>query len=96
MNVLPENLPLARLQQWASERPDAIFFTQPMGQGAVRDFTFAEVDAVHTTQPHFPTLREAVGATLAVAALDEGFVSDRTCNVVSQRWEVTVAGAESL
>lgn len=43
MNVLPENLPLSRLQQWASERPDAVFFTQPMGQGAVRDFTFAEV-----------------------------------------------------
>ena len=43
MSVNPEHMPLARLQRWARERPDAIFFTQPMGDGRSRDFTFAQV-----------------------------------------------------
>ncbi len=43
MAVNPEHMPLARLQQWAAERPDAIFFTQPMGGGRSKDFTFAQV-----------------------------------------------------
>jgi len=38
-----QHLPLARLQHWARERPDAIFFTQPMGDGRTQDYSFARV-----------------------------------------------------
>lgn len=43
MEFSPDQFPLARLQHWATTRGDAIFFTQPMGQGVIRDYSFAEV-----------------------------------------------------
>jgi long-chain acyl-CoA synthetase len=43
MEFSAEQLPLARLQHWAATRGDALFLTQPMGQGVIRDYSFAEV-----------------------------------------------------
>lgn len=43
MRIDAQHLPLARLQHWAHERPDAIFFTQPMGDGSTQDYSFARV-----------------------------------------------------
>ena len=43
MRIDAQHLPLARLQHWARERPDAIFFTQPMGDGRTQDYSFARV-----------------------------------------------------
>ena len=43
MLIDAQHLPLARLQHWARERPDAIFFTQPMGDGRTQDYSFARV-----------------------------------------------------
>ena len=43
MRIDAQHLPLARLQHWARERPDAIFFTQPMGDGSTQDYSFARV-----------------------------------------------------
>lgn len=39
----PDHLPLARLQQWARERPDATFLTQPMGDGKTENYSFGRV-----------------------------------------------------
>jgi long-chain acyl-CoA synthetase len=43
-NPTPDQLPLQRLSHWSRSMPERIAFTQPLGDGAVRDFSWAEVD----------------------------------------------------
>jgi long-chain acyl-CoA synthetase len=40
--VAAEHLALQRLYHWEKTRPNAIYMTQPMGQGVVKDFTWAQ------------------------------------------------------
>ena len=40
--VVPEHLPLQRIYQWEKSRAQNIYLTQPMGNGAVRDYTWAQ------------------------------------------------------
>mgnify|MGYP003393474458 CR=1 FL=1 len=41
--VIDEYLPLRRLAFWARTTPDKVYLTQPLADGAVREFTWAEV-----------------------------------------------------
>ena len=36
----PEHLPLARIFHWERMRRHSVYLTQPMGKGAVRDYTW--------------------------------------------------------
>ena len=42
-DITPDALALQRLYHWESTAPDRVVLTQPMGGGAVRDFTWREV-----------------------------------------------------
>jgi long-chain acyl-CoA synthetase len=42
MQLDPSDLVLENLYRWAKERPGAVYMTQPIGGGAVRDFTWAD------------------------------------------------------
>jgi long-chain acyl-CoA synthetase len=51
--VKPESLALQRLLHWERSTPDRIALSQPMGGGAVRDFTWAQVgDEVRRMAAH--------------------------------------------
>ena len=41
--AVDDYLPLRRLAHWARSTPDAIYLTQPMVDGSVREFTWGEV-----------------------------------------------------
>ena len=57
-DITPDALALQRLYHWESTAPDRVVLTQPMGGGAVRDFTWREVldqarrMAAHLQQAH--------------------------------------------
>ncbi len=40
--VAPEQLPLQRMYHWEKVRPDEIYLTQPMGVGALRNYTWRQ------------------------------------------------------
>jgi len=42
MQIAAEELPLARVQHWARTRPAAVYLTQPLEAGAVREWTWAQ------------------------------------------------------
>lgn len=42
ITVAPNDLPLACLYRWESERPSRIYLSQPMGGGVVQDITWAQ------------------------------------------------------
>ena len=42
ITLTPDDLPLQRFYHWERERPDAVFMTQPIGAGAVRDITWSQ------------------------------------------------------
>ena len=41
--VLPDALALQRLYHWERTAPDRVVLTQPLGGGALRDYTWAQV-----------------------------------------------------
>ncbi|HXB71539.1 MAG TPA: AMP-binding protein [Candidatus Acidoferrales bacterium] len=41
-NLSADELPLQRIYKWERERPDAVFLTQPLGGGKVRDWTWGQ------------------------------------------------------
>ena len=52
--VAPEQLALQRLYHWEKTAPDQVILTQPLGGGAVREFTWARGDrrgAAHGRAP---------------------------------------------
>ena len=42
ITLTPDDLPLQRFYHWERERPDAVFMTQPLGAGAVRDISWGQ------------------------------------------------------
>ncbi len=42
LTITPSDLPLQRAYRWEKERANDIFFTQPMGAGAVQDWSWAQ------------------------------------------------------
>ncbi len=43
MQISPDSLALQRLYQWEAQAPDQVIYTQPLGGGQVRDYTWRQV-----------------------------------------------------
>ena len=64
-----DSLALQRLYQWERNAPDRIAFTQPLGDGAVRDYTWAEVlDQSRRMATHLKSLGVKEGDRVALIA----------------------------
>lgn len=68
MTAVPDDaLALQRLYHWERTRPDCIAMTQPLGGGAVRDYTWREVvDESRRMASHLRSLGFPPGSTIAL------------------------------
>ncbi|HKX42227.1 MAG TPA: AMP-binding protein, partial [Burkholderiaceae bacterium] len=65
--VPPETLALQRLYHWERQAPDRVVLTQPLGGGAVRDYTWAQVmDQSRRMAAHLKGLGLAPGSRIAL------------------------------
>jgi long-chain acyl-CoA synthetase len=65
--VKPESLALQRLYHWESTAPGRIALTQPMGAGAVRDFTWSDVaEQVRRMAAHLQAQGWSPGSKVAI------------------------------
>jgi len=65
--VPPETLALQRFYQWERSTPTKVTFTQPMGGGVVRDFTWAQVaDETRRMAAHLKSLGFAPGTRIGI------------------------------
>jgi len=65
--IAPEFLALQRLYHWETTAPQRIALTQPMGGGAVQDFTWAQVgDQVRRMAAHLQAQGWAPGSKVAI------------------------------
>jgi long-chain acyl-CoA synthetase len=65
--VAADALALQRLYHWERSAPECIVLTQPLGRGAVRDYTWAEVmDEVRRMAAHLRTLGFEPGSRIAI------------------------------
>ena len=65
--VAPEQLALQRLYHWEKATPDKVILTQPLGGGAIRDFTWGEaVGEVRRMAAHLRSLGLAPGSRIAI------------------------------
>ena len=63
----PESLALQRLYHWERTSPDRIALSQPMGDGVVRDFTWAQVaDQVRHMAAHLKAQGWEPGSKVAI------------------------------
>ena len=66
-SVAPETLALQRLYHWEKSAPDRIALTQPMGPGAVQDFTWGQVaDQVRRMAAHLQAQGWEPGSKVAI------------------------------
>ncbi len=62
-----EDLPLQKLYHWAKTCPDKIYLTQPLGGGATRDYTWAQVlDESSRMAAHLQSLGFPAGSKIAM------------------------------
>jgi long-chain acyl-CoA synthetase len=65
--LLQDDLPLERLWHWEAQRGGEIHLSQPLGGGAVRDFTWAEaVDQARRMAAHLQSFGWEPGARVAI------------------------------
>jgi long-chain acyl-CoA synthetase len=65
--IAPELLALQRLYHWEKADPDRVALSQPMGQGVVQDFTWAQVaDQVRRMAAHLKAQGWEPGAKVAI------------------------------
>ncbi|KQW35649.1 AMP-binding protein [Rhizobacter sp. Root404] len=65
--VSPDALALQRLHHWERTAPDRVILTQPLGGGAVRDYTWAQVmDESRRMAAHLQALGFAPGSRIAI------------------------------
>ncbi|MBL8331497.1 MAG: AMP-binding protein [Rubrivivax sp.] len=65
--VSPDTLALQRLYHWERTAPDKVVLTQPLGGGAVRDYTWREVmDQVRRMANHLKSLGFEPGSRIAM------------------------------
>ena len=63
----PDTLALQRLYHWESTAPDRVALTQPLGGGAVRDYTWREVmDQTRRMAAHLQSLGLKPGDKVAL------------------------------
>ena len=77
-SALPETLALQRLYHWEKTSPDKIVFTQPMGGGVVKDYTWKQaLDETRRMAAYLKSLNYRAGHAHRAAgqehrALDDG------------------------
>mgnify|MGYP000543941225 CR=1 FL=1 len=90
VNVAPESLALQRLYHWEKTTPDRIALTQPLGSGAVRDYTWREViDQTRRMAAHLKSLGLPAGSRIAM-------LSKNTAQWLMADWSIWMAGHVSV
>jgi long-chain acyl-CoA synthetase len=88
--VPPEQLALQRLYHWEKTTPDRVVFTQPMGAGAVKTFTWREaMDQVRRMAAHLKSLGLEPGDKIAL-------LSKNTAWWLIADWAIWMAGGVSV
>jgi long-subunit acyl-CoA synthetase (AMP-forming) len=65
--TITSDLPLERAYRWERERGQAIYMTQPLGGGEVRDYTWAQaVDQARRMAAHLTSLELPAGSNIAI------------------------------
>ena len=63
----PSTLALQRIYKWEQTTPDAIYLSQPMGKGVVRDYTWRQtMDEVRRMATHLQTFGWPAGTKIAL------------------------------
>jgi long-chain acyl-CoA synthetase len=79
MKLDASHLPLQRVYRWEKERANNTLFTQPMGGGVVKDFTWAQaMDEVRRMAAHLQSQGYEPGARIAIMSKNTAwwFMSD--------------------
>ena len=88
--VAADQLPLQRLYHWARTAPDRIAFTQPIGGGAVSDYTWAQVmDQASRMAAHLKALGIEPGDRVAL-------ISKNTAHWMMSDFAIWLAGGVSV
>ncbi len=88
--VAEDTLALQRLYHWEKTAPDRVVFTQPMGGGVVRDFTWGQVvGEVRRIAAHLQSLGLKPGDKVAL-------ISKNTAWWMMADWAIWVAGYVSV
>ena len=86
----PETLALQRLYQWEKATPDKTVFTQPMGGGEVREWTWKQaVDEVRRMAAYLKGLNLEPGSRIAMLAKN-------TAHWMMADWAIWMAGHVSV
>ena len=86
----PETLALQRLYHWEKTSPDKLVFTQPMGGGVVKEYTWKQAMAeVRRMAAHLKSLNFAPGTRIAMLAKN-------TAQWMMADWAIWMAGHVSV
>jgi long-chain acyl-CoA synthetase len=89
-SALPETLALQRLYHWEKTTPDKVVFTQPMGGGVVKDYTWKQaLDEVRRMAAHLKSLGFEPGTRIAMLAKN-------TAHWMMADWAIWMAGHVSV
>ncbi len=89
-SALPETLALQRLYQWEKTSPDQVVFTQPMGGGVVKDYTWKQaMDEVRRMAAHLKSLGLEPGTRIAL-------IAKNTAHWMMADWAIWMAGIVSV
>ena len=90
VNVAPESLALQRLYHWEKTTPDRVALTQPLGGGAVRNYTWRElIDQTRRMAAHLKSLGLPAGSRIAM-------LSKNTAQWLMADWSIWMAGHVSV
>ena len=86
----PDTLALQRIYHWEKTTPDKVVFTQPMGGGVVKDFTWKQaIDEVRRMAAHLKSLNLEPGTRIALLAKN-------TAHWMLADWAIWMAGHVSV
>jgi long-chain acyl-CoA synthetase len=89
-SALPETLALQRMYHWEKTTPDKTVFTQPMGAGVVREWTWKQaVDEVRRMAAYLKSLDLEPGSRIAL-------MSKNTAHWMMADWAIWMAGYVSV
>jgi long-chain acyl-CoA synthetase len=89
-SALPETLALQRMYQWEKSSPDKVVFTQPMGGGVVRDWTWKQaLDEVRRMAAYLKSLGFEPGTKIALLAKN-------SAHWMMADWAIWMAGHVSV
>jgi long-chain acyl-CoA synthetase len=84
--ALAESTPLGCLYYWEKARPDAVHFTQPLGGGQVRDYTWAQaMDETRRMAAHLRSLDLPPGSRI-------GLLGKNSAHWMMSDWAIWMAG----